>query len=66
MKKELKKAIIDWLFENENEWQRRTACNKEFKPYIFHPTTGDYLIGGFEVSEFITKADELIYGSKKL
>ena len=60
MKKELKKEIIVWLIENENKWQRVNSCKKEFREYIFS-NSGDYLIGGEEVHEFITGADDLIY-----
>ena len=62
---ELKKAIIDWLFENKNAWQRTNACREYFRPYIYN-SDGNYLIGGEEVSEFITSADKLIYGQEEL
>lgn len=58
---ELKKVIIDWLFNNKDKWQRTTACREHFRPYIYD-SEGNYLIGGEEVSEFITNADKLIYG----
>ena len=58
---ELKKAIIDWLFDNKNAWQRKSACREYFRPYIYN-ADGNYLIGGEEVSAFITEADKLIYG----
>lgn len=60
MHKELKKEIIKWLLENENEWQRLIACTKEFRNYIYNDE-GNYLIGGEEVSNFIEEADDLIY-----
>ena len=60
MHKELKKEIIKWLLENENEWQRLIACTKEFRNYIYD-NEGNYLIGGEEVSNFIEEADDLIY-----
>ena len=60
MHKELKKEIIKWLLENENEWQRLIACTKEFRNYIYD-NEGNYLIGGEEVSDFIEEADDLIY-----
>ena len=59
--KELKKEILNWLLDHENEWQRVNACHKEFRPYIYNEE-GNYLIGGKNVSEFISKADKLIYG----
>lgn len=57
---ELKKAIIDWLFNNKNEWQRVNACREHFKAYIYN-ADGSYLIGGEEVYDFITSADKLLY-----
>ena len=60
MRKELKKAIIDWLYENENKWQRVNSCTKEFRSYIYNDK-GEYLIGGKDVSDFISKVDKLIY-----
>lgn len=61
MYKELKQAIINWLFENENKWQRTAACREVFRAYIYD-ADGNYLIGGENVSNFISAADKLIYG----
>lgn len=61
---ELEKAIIDWLFNNENAWNRTNACTQYFRPYIYN-ADGNYLIGGEEVSDFIDAADKLIYGKGK-
>ncbi len=60
MFKELKQAILNWLLENENEWQRINACVKAFRAYIYDEN-GNYLIGGQIVSEFIKDADKLLY-----
>ena len=60
---ELKKAIIKWFFENENAWQRTNACREEFRPYIYDDT-GNYLIGGEDVSNFISATDKLLYGKE--
>ena len=60
---ELKRAIIDWLFDNKNAWQRVNACTEYFRPYIYN-SDGNYLIGGEEVAEFITSADKLLYGKR--
>lgn len=65
MYKELKKAILDWLLDNENEWQRVNACHKKFRAYIYDKD-GYYLIGGQIVSKFITDADKLLYGEGAL
>lgn len=63
MYKELKKAIIDWLLEHENTWQRVNSCRGAFKEYIYN-SQGNYLIGGETVSNFITAADKLLYGGR--
>ena len=60
MYKELKKAIILWLLDHENEWQRVNACHEAFRPYIYN-ADGNYLIGGEIVSKFISNADKLLY-----
>lgn len=60
MLKELKAAILKWLLENENEWQRVNACTEAFREYIYNKN-GKYLIGGEAVAEFIRAADKLIY-----
>lgn len=60
MHKELKRVIINWLLDNENTWQRVNVCHDEFKAYIYN-ADGNYLIGGEEVSEFISKVDKLLY-----
>lgn len=61
MNKELKKVILLWLLEHENEWQKVNACIEEHKSYIYD-TNGKYLIGGEAVRDFIKEADKLIYG----
>jgi len=53
MNTELKKAIVNFIFENENEFQLHNATSEKFRPYIYD-ASGNYLIGGEEVSEFIT------------
>ena len=60
MHKDLKKAIIHWLLDNENKWQRVNECYKTFRLYIYN-SDGNYLIGGKEVSEFIDKMDRVLY-----
>ena len=61
MYKELKKQIILWLLEHENEWQRVNACIDEFRNYIYSDN-GNYLIGGENVANFISNVDKLLYG----
>ena len=60
MYKELKSAILKWLLENENQWQRVNSCAEAFREYIYDKS-GNYLIGGETVAEFIRAADKLIY-----
>lgn len=59
--KELKKQIILWLLEHENEYQRVNTCIDEFRNYIYSDN-GNYLIGGENVANFIKNADKLLYG----
>lgn len=59
MKKELKQAIINFIFEHENEFQLINVTIEKFRPYIYD-NSGKYLIGGQDVSEFISKAINLI------
>lgn len=59
MRTELKKAIIDFIFENEKEFQINNAVTEKFRAYIYD-ADGNYLIGGKDVSEFIDKAIKLI------
>lgn len=59
MRKELKKAIIDYIFENKKEFQLTNSVKTKFRAYIYD-ADGNYLIGGEEVSEFIREAIKLI------
>lgn len=61
--KELKKVILLWLLEHENEWQRVNNCIDEFRNYVYQDN-GNYLIGGEAVADFIKEADKLIYGKE--
>lgn len=63
MNRELKKVILLWLLEHENEWQRVNACIEEYKEYIYD-TKGNRLIGGEAVTNFIKEADKFIYGKE--
>lgn len=64
MNKELKKVIVNWLLDNENEWQRVNKCHEEFRSYIYDDE-GNYLIGGEIVSNFISEIDKVIYERKE-
>ena len=59
MRTELKKAIIDFIFEKEKDFQIHNAVTQKFRPYIYDPD-GNFLIGGDEVYEFIKDAIKLI------
>ena len=57
---ELKKAIIEWLIDNPNTWQRVNACHEAFRQYIYD-ASGNHIIGGEVVSDFIRDANALLY-----
>ena len=59
MTKELKQAIINYIFENEKEFQLTNSVKMKFRPYIYD-ADGNYLIGGEEVYDFIIEAIKLI------
>ncbi len=59
MRTQLKKAIIDFIFENEKVFGLNNHTTQNFKAYIYDDK-GEYLIGGAEVSEFINQAIKLI------
>jgi len=59
MKKELKQAIVNFIFDNEKVFNLTNFTKEYFKEYIY-TSKGEYLIGGEDVSEFINKAIDLI------
>lgn len=59
MNTKLKKAIIDYLFENEKIFSLTNITIHHFRAYIYD-AKGEFLIGGEEVAEFIEKAEKLI------
>jgi len=59
MNKELKKAIVNFIFDNEKEFQINNATTEKFRPYIYD-AEGNYLIGGEIVSNFINDAIKLL------
>ena len=59
MKKELKQAIINYIFENVSEFGLQNSTTIKFRLYIFD-NDGGWLIGGQEVSAFIERAIKLI------
>ena len=56
---ELKKAIIAWLFDNANLFNRHNACVDHFRQYIYGPD-GNHIIGGEDVYDFIKEVGKLI------
>lgn len=59
MRKELKQAIITFIFENLKEFNLNNRTTEVFRAYIYDGN-GNYLIGGKEVIEFIGEAIKLI------
>lgn len=59
MRKELKLDIINFMFENDKEFQLVNATNEKFRQYIYD-NSGNYCIGGEEVHEFILSVDKLL------
>jgi len=56
---ELKKAIINSIFEEINQFQLINLIIARYRPYIYD-NDGNYLIGGKDVATFIEKAIKLI------
>ncbi len=59
MKKELKQAIINFIFENEKDFQLLNRTSNEFAAYMYD-SSGNYLIGGEDVARFIRDAIKLL------
>jgi hypothetical protein len=59
MNKDLKKAIIDFMFENEKVFGLNTHTRNHFKQYVYTPE-GEYCFGGEVVSNFISDVEKLI------
>ena len=59
MKKELKQAIINFIFDNLKTHQLTNYVVEEFRAYIYD-SKGEYLIGGEDVKRFIDEAIELL------
>ena len=54
MQKELKDQIIKVVRDNINEFQLVNFTMNKFRDYIFTSDGNEYLIGGEEVSKFIS------------
>jgi len=55
----LKKAIVDWMFENRDIFGLVNATTKRFSNYIYDDK-GEYMFGGADVSDFIKQAEKLV------
>lgn len=59
MNEELKKVIIGFIFKHIEGYQLNNNTIEAFRAYIYD-SKGNYLIGGEQVSTFITDAIKLI------
>jgi hypothetical protein len=59
MNLELKKAIVNYIFDNSNEFQIINSVKNKFRLYIYDDK-GEYLIGGKHIAEFIEDTIELL------
>jgi len=59
MRKELKQAILNYIIENEKEFQIINSTVEHFRAYIYDKS-GHYLIGGEDVHKFICDAVKLL------
>ena len=59
MKKLLKQEIVNYILENENDFQLTNNTSAQFREYIY-TSKGDYLIGGEDVMNFIREAIKLL------
>jgi hypothetical protein len=59
MRKELKQAIVNFIFENDKEFQLLNRTKEVFREYIYN-SKGNYLIGGEDVALFIEQSINLI------
>ena len=59
MNTELKKAIVNFMFDNSKGFQLINNTTQEFRSYIYD-SRGNYLIGGENVANFIKETEKLI------
>lgn len=59
MDKELKQAIVNFMFDNIDNFQLQNYTTDKFKAYIYDDK-GEYLIGGGKVASFIALALTLV------
>lgn len=58
MNTELKRTIVDYIFDNQDVFGLHNVTTDKFKAYIYNDE-GNYLIGGEKVTEFIGQAVKL-------
>ena len=63
MKKELKQAIVKYIFDNEEHSQIINATVGNFREYVY-TSKGEFLIGGEDVYNFIKDAIKLLTNKK--
>jgi len=56
---ELKKAIVNFMLANLNEFQLVNRTAEVFRQYIYTPE-GNFCIGGEEVSKFISDFSKIL------
>ena len=56
---QLKKAIFNYMVDNNNLFNLVNNTIEHFKQYIYLPD-GNYCIGGAEVSDFIKSVEKLL------
>ena len=59
MNKELKKAIVNYMFDNATEFQLINATQERFRQYIY-TEKGDYCYGGQLVVDFVSDVNKLV------
>ena len=59
MQYQLMQAIFNYQTDNGSEFNLHNATTEQFRPYIYDDQ-GNYLIGGEQVSQFISDAIKLI------
>jgi hypothetical protein len=63
MNNELRKAIVVYMLENENDFQLVNNTTKQFKQYIYNEE-GEHCFGGEATHHFITAFATLIKTNK--
>lgn len=60
MQYSLMQHIFNFIIENRNEFQLHNATSQKFRAYIYDEA-GEFLIGGKQVSDFISDAIVLMH-----